>query len=76
MGYFAAYLGGRVVEYPQKAIFVIDQKKGRGRFKLVASKSSLTQAISKFRRAERPEHTTRLRAVQDGRFHTLLQEQG
>lgn len=76
MGYFAAYLGGKCVYYPSNATFVIEQRKGRGAFFLAAAKSTLNEAFTKFNRVRKRGTTTRLRAVHDGRFQTLLQERG
>lgn len=74
MEFFTARVGSKVVTYPQHATFVIDQRKIGRAFTHVASKPSFAQALSKFVRAHRPGHVTRLSYTDNGRMVTVLRE--
>ena len=71
---FVAVLGGRVVSYPQSALFVIEKRKAHQPFSLVSTKDSIHSAITKFHRCAEPGTSTRLSYTQNGQLVPILKE--
>lgn len=67
-------LKGRVITYPRNATFVIDQRKIGRAFRHIASKQSISQALTKLEKTRKPGHITRLSYTEDGRLVPLIRE--